>query len=370
VERENDQALKKRLLAEHELQKKIASAIRTSTMTHKSGRVLDQFEFKVLERELIAAESLAKIKIANEEMKLEPIHASQAIDVVEDKASSIRAAFDSLGQMIDSLDPSVEKAYRRLESQIAASNKSAELSEEVERNLELSIERLKDSSVTWQNRAKTYELDPENPILANVMSRKLSVDESAAELSNALVAHKTKNLANAQVLFRVEGIARRLHFLKLMISALPETSKDDLSSLTQFIDAICSYLQNTLQDNASENGELKGAAFLSERIYLLEQNLLMKYIEFAKVKLKNLNSVGASKFAADSAAISSALGLERESSKSELLRWETVLKQAIEDNMQLLQSVAEQRIEHYSGVIRMTDQTIEVLSVISMAATC
>ncbi len=370
LELEENEAINANLLAEQQLQIKIGNMIASaSTVVDRTMKKIDKYEARLAEREIAAESSFAKTLAAWDEAKSKRSNAD-LVAKAEDKENPLTSALSSFGRLIGATDPSVENAYRRLEKQIAAGQKVAEKSEEGERILAQSIECLEIESKDWQGRAEVYGVeDIENPILLQVLSRQKSVDDAAAELSVALIAHKTKNLANAQVLFRVEGIARRLYLLKLLLAALPTKTKDDLLSFAQFVEAVCSYLQSSMQADVISGSDAltQGATGLTQRIFALEQNMLLNYIQFAKSDLTKLNSNRACKFGRDCGSITSALKLDKEASIVELSRWEAVLKQSIEDNMQLLKSVAEQRIEHHSSVIKMADRAIDVLLVIGMA---
>lgn len=374
LELEEKDAINARFAAEAELQTKIGNMLsKAGHVVNRTTTKLDRYEASIVQKEVLANASFSKLTDASADFESKKRKTSDELErKTEEVARAISAAMSSFGKLIEVSDPSIENAYRRLEKMIAASQKAAEKSEEVERKLELSIEFLQVDSKAWQNRAASFDAEnTENPILLNVLARQKSCDDATAELSAAIVAHKTKNLANAHVLFRVDGIARRLGLLKSLIAALPTQTKDDSHLFAQISDAVCSYLQSSIQqDVESSKDSLKQTAnVLTQRIYDLEQNVLLKYLQFAKVDLKNVDSKRALKFKRDCDSISAALQLERESSTIELSRWEVVVKQAIEDKMQLLQSVAEQRIDHYAGVIKMASQAIDVLSVVTMRVT-
>jgi len=187
-------------------------------------------------------------------------------------------------------------------------------------------------------------------------------EEAANELSGALKIHKIRNLSIQQTLFRIEAIGRRLYVIKLLISALPGSRKAEFWQYVELADALCAYVKDSFQQKNEPLGKETPVDF-GQRLSALEESTLMAYIRIAKGHSPQLSARAASRFNLDLATISTVLDLERCDAKFEFDKWTSLASQALQEKQELLHAVATNRCEASAGILKMTEQSLDVLSV-------
>lgn len=188
-------------------------------------------------------------------------------------------------------------------------------------------------------------------------------ERSVQSLSAVLELIKTKNLSIQQTIFYVDAIVTRLSILGRLILALPIAKNSMRSQFIELSNSFSAYLQTCTEKEipAVPND-------LVIRLHNLEQNTLMMYIKIAKGDSTDLSAKSFERLKNDVATISAALDLEKTEAAFELEKWTGISTQAEKENQSLLHVVAQNRTARCSEIIKLTEQTIEVLNVtVSMA---
>ncbi len=250
------------------------------------------------------------------------------------------------------IDPSLERAFRRLQTQLDQARRSAKHSQNAEQGIEIALKHERASLEQLKsNRAKPGSADNSVQIL--------HVEQSLEFITDGLKVIKVRNLSIQQTLYSVEAIVRRLSILKMLISASPLSRKDMRSQFIDLSNSVLAYLQ---QQNSSEATNCPSVN-LAERLHTLEQATLMKYLQFAKNETAILNQIIMDRLKVDVAMISDVLDFERADAYADLEKWTSVALTAEADNQQLLLAVAQTRTARCSEILKMTEQTLDVLNV-------
>ena len=265
----------------------------------------------------------------------------------------------NISDMWRALDPSVDRAFRRLELHHQLAKRSAQLSMQAELEVEKSIAANQNHLKHMTERANSTD---ENVHRKGYAAERIpSLEESASALSDGLKSIKIRNLSIQQTLFCIEAIVKRLSILKMLISAIPVGKSDIRNQFVDLSNSLSTYLQ-TCQNKASQSSN-ESPVNLVEKLHNLEQNALMMYIRIAKGDSTDLNAKAFDRLKSDIATISSALDLERADATSELEKWSGIAALAESDNQQLLLAVARNRTARCSEILKMTEQTLDVLNV-------
>lgn len=257
------------------------------------------------------------------------------------------------------IDPSLERAFRRLQIQLEQARRSAKNSQSAEQGIEVllghertSLEQLKSRDV--------------KPGSADNSAQISHAEQSLEFMSDGLKVIKVRNLSTQQTLYSVEAIVRRLSILKMLISASPLSRRDMRSQFIELSNCILAYLQQQQQNSSADTN--CPSVNIVERLHILEQSTLMKYLQFAKSETEILNQNIMDRLKVDVAMIAEALDFERADAYAELEKWTTVAISAEADNQQLLLAVAQSRTARCSEILKMTEQTLDVLNLtISLA---
>jgi hypothetical protein len=192
-------------------------------------------------------------------------------------------------------------------------------------------------------------------------ARASSLDESVRNLTAALELIKTKNLSTQQTLFYVDAIVRRLSILALLIPAIPLAKKSMQSQFIDLTNLVCVYLQTCTESQSTVVPSVPNDLVL--RLNTLEQNTLMMYIKIAKGESDKLSAKSLARLKDDVATIATALELERNDAAAELEKWSGIGTFAEQEHQVLLLAVAQNRRARCSEIIKLTDQTLDVLNV-------
>jgi hypothetical protein len=360
-------------LAMGQLKNKTALAFFNGSSMQKARNRIQQMELDVEKKERAAIKSFEKLE-RDAKLRVEARVSDSAVLVEQTKLLAakpvLKRSFPGFfADLRSNIDPSVERAYKRIHNQILLSQKLATKSQEMEATLqtELEVYEAKANQLLQRVLFDRAQNKPDS-LVQKSKEKSDAAQHTAIQFASALNAHKTKNLAITQTMFRVEGIARRLFYVKSLLLALPEDRKSKLETydFMQLAQDLCRYLQCSVQKTGATDSELAGNTFnFDERIHELEQGTLVLYLRFAKGDLENENQNVLQVFVEKLESISVTLNQDLSQARQELDRWRAVATNAVENKMDLLLAVALQRLEHYERVIKMAEQSIDVLSVTS-----
>lgn len=252
------------------------------------------------------------------------------------------------------IDPSLERAFKRLQTQLEQAHRTAQNSQNAEQGIEVLLGR---------ERASLEQLKSRDVKLGSAdNSAQIShAEQSLAFMTDGLKVIKVRNLSIQQTLYSVDAIVRRLSILKMLISASPLSRSGMRSQFIELTNSVLAYLQHH-QQNSQEDTNCPSVN-LAERLHTLEQSTLMKYLQFAKSESEVLNQNLVDRLKVDVAMMSESLDFERADAYAELEKWTSVAITAEADNQQLLLAVAQTRTARCSEILKMTEQTLDVLNV-------
>ncbi|MBS2002018.1 MAG: hypothetical protein JST44_10970 [Cyanobacteria bacterium SZAS LIN-5] len=260
----------------------------------------------------------------------------------------------SLLDAVAAADSSVTNALSRLQSRLSQAREIAASSKDLEHRLEVSIASEQDRLEQLKN---NVGVDVEGGV--NAISLAASMEISIQSLSLSLDSIKRRNLSIQRILSYVDAITRRLVILKMLIDALPSSSRTMNSQIVQISNSVCSFLKSFSDCEKSQDSAVP--ADLIFRLHELEQNSLMSYIKIAKGEAEALSPKSLDRLKRDISNITAALDLERTDAASEFEKWSGISAAAEPENEKLLLAVAENRKARCSEIIQITEQTKEVL---------
>ena len=155
--------------------------------------------------------------------------------------------------------------------------------------------------------------------------------------------------------------------IKLLLSALPTSMKEEFVQYTTLVNDVCRYLQSSWLREIKDPAQANAVNF-ADRIATLEYRSQKAYIRIAKGESRQLTTRAALRFKESVSAVIAALDLERSEQKSELDKWDLLTKKALAENKDFLHAVASNRSEQYASILKTTEQSLEVLSVTISAA--
>jgi hypothetical protein len=343
---------------------KNADRLLSKISAQSANRMIEEMEKKVVERETRSIIRLRPpaTKLSEADMEMVDRLASQIASVPEMLGSTFNNMIESVGALARAADPSIERSYQRLYKQLKLARKLGEHVAEQEDELESQIAKLICQIGYVQGQADV-ESGKEQPESANQwLLKKAHFEACSAELTTALKAHRRHNLSIGQQLFRVEGVVRRLHMIKLLLSALPMSMKEEFVQYTTLVNDVYRYLRSSWLRDIKDPAHINTADF-AERIAALEYRSQKAYIRIARGESRQLTTRAALRFKESVSAVITALDLERCEQKSELDKWDALMKRALAENQDFLHAVASQRSEQCAGILKTAEQSLEVLSV-------
>jgi hypothetical protein len=341
------------------------SFLETNSNLHLS--VIDRMEKKILEREVQIARD-CELVAAGRFVPKPPgprtillLNINRVSSVVSTALLSCRT---KLAEVMVAVDPSVARALARLQLRFEQARTTADMSMAAELELENSIVAQTNQRDFMRDSADGIDVTDGRKFFAS--ARATSLDQSVKDLGAGLELIKTKNLSVQQTLFYVDAIVRRLSILALLIPAIPSAKKNVHKQFIELANQMCAYLQVW---TASQNmTALSISNDLVERLNALEQNTLMSYIKIAKGETDDLNQKSFERLQRDVQVIATALELERTDAASELEKWAGIGEAAEQNNKLLLVSVAQNRQARCAEIIKLAEQTQDVLNItISLA---
>lgn len=258
-----------------------------------------------------------------------------------------------------SVDASVSRAFDRLQLHFKQARQIADVSMSGELELEKCVVAETNQWIAMRDASEVEGVTDGRKAYAS--ARASSLDESVRNLTAGLELIKTKNLSTQQTLFYVDAIVRRLSILALLIPAIPLAKKSMQSQFIDLTNLVCLYLQTCTESPSAVAASVPNDLVL--RLNTLEQNTLMMYIKIAKGESDKLSSKSLARLKNDVATIATALELERSDAAAELEKWSGIGTLAEQDNQVLLLAVAQNRKARCSEIIKLTDQTLDVLNV-------
>jgi phage shock protein A len=329
--------------------------------------VTTHVEERILEREREAEAAVARRAAAwrNDSPVAQPSELDREMMEVVDRwfaqAKRVSELFNVVA-LVRAADPSIDRAYRRVVDQLAIARKVCEHSTVTEDEIEEQIAKDEARAMVWQTRADTASQQGKEELADNSLCRKEHSETSIVELSAYLKILRRRNFAAAQMLFRSEGVVRRLYVVKLLLSALPGSMKYELSQFKQIADAACRYLKLAWQHDLQETPDNR-ATGIEERVAGLENRILMAYIRLARREPGSISHGGRQHLEQKIVTVSPALAIERDEQQAEFVKWDQMANQALAESKEFVHAVASQRRDQYAAMLKTTRQALEVLEV-------
>lgn len=251
---------------------------------------------------------------------------SKKLQMFIDKTSTVGKKLRVIREAAMAADPNIERAYNRLAEQLALGRKLMDASFEQEARLEQQLKK---------HQGKFDNID----------------------LEAALKNHRRKNLATEHQLFRVDGIVRRLYMVMILLKALPASKAEELLQYTNVVNDLCSYLSQSWEGTT----EIKAPIEFSDRITQLEHSTLMAFVRIAKVDWKTLNDSAIGTLKEKVAEVKTIIESERQNQSDEANKWSNLAGKASEENKELIYFVASQRRDQCREILKITEQSLEVL---------
>jgi len=381
LEKQQEEQTAKTLLLRNDLEELEAATQRaymrmqvSTAKTHAESAAKKAEEILARNYKGQAGEAIAKMeaKVAEREAKAKaprvPVPEKSQPQISEADAARIESLFNTSSKLIalsggiaSVLDPSMDRAYNRLNRLLKGSRKLASASLKEEDTLEAQLEIYDKQAVVWQQRLDEADREVSSDALEKLSSWKASDEAAHAELVLALQAHRKRNLLIGQRLFRIEGIVRRLYILKLLIAALPRSMKEEFEQYIKLTDALSRYLENEWRSENADSGESPDFA---NRLSTLERNTLMSFIRIAKSDRKELSAQSIVRLKSEISTMMPEFELEKSDQQVELDKWSALENQAIAGNKELLHAFASRRREQSATILKTVEQSIDVLQVI------
>lgn len=279
-----------------------------------------------------------------------------AISTVARIGNFVMAKCDAARSAIICADPNINRAYKRLEGLRQTARKLADGCNHTEEEFEKKLSGMRDLIQSYSE--KMSALTDEAAIKREKTSIQ-ALESRAVELSDTLKVLRRKNLSNEQTLYRVGNIVRRLYILKLLLTALPGAHLDETLQFTKFANSLFSYLEKAQQLEDEPNCNF------AERLVALEDAVLRCYIRIAKGQAGTLSSRRWNDFQNALSTIKKTIALEDMDANSDFNKWNSIAEQAQEDHKELLFEVAKQRSKQSAELLRTTNHSLELISIVS-----
>jgi hypothetical protein len=292
--------------------------------------------FEIVERHVVDKEALAEGHEPSYVSSISPADRELVNRMMGNIDRAIVALDYHVGAIFSVLelsDPSIENAYNKLVCQLKDARKFAENSLLEESHLEEHCNQSKT--------AKELELN-----------------------SLALRRHRMKNILIDQQLFRADCIARRIFVLRLLISILPVTERDEIVAYKSLLTAFTTYVgQGWKGESKNDAADIKDD--LPLRLNALESRIQMTFINLVKTNLGDLiqNKIIALRECVPD--IAETVENEIREQKSKLEWWQKVSRDAFENEAELALTVASRRVDQSIEVIDSLDRSREVLMILN-----
>jgi len=327
--------------------------------TNTVAKRIEKYEKQIRQREIRAYERPPKPQ--NELSVADQKRIEQVASAIDKAAKWLNTAVRKVGTLAAVSDPSVEHAYQRLCEQLLTARNSAEHSLQAEVELDSRIKRLEERNGAFKSKASEIGSQANQDALKCMETAIATCETERAELIVALRDHRKRNVFIDQELFQIGYIVRQLYVLKLLLLALPSRVTEDSKTYAQLATDMFHYLKEAWQQET--NSQSTGPYDFAESLARLESRVQMSYLRFAKGEALHLSKQAITNFQANIAVISKILELELKEEAITCDKWDTLAKQALEEEKQLLHTVASQRAEACCVVFKTLKRSLEVLSV-------
>jgi hypothetical protein len=235
--------------------------------------------------------------------------------------------------ILKSSDPSIENAYNKLVRQLNDARKFAE------------------SSLLEESHLEEH---------CNLSSNAKELEQN----SLALRSHRMKNILIDQQLFRADCIARRIFVLRLFISILPATERDEMVAFKSLLKAFTIYVAQGWKGESKSDGVDKKDDF-PIRLNALESRIQMSFINLVKTNFGDLTQNKIIALRECVPDIAETVENEIREQKSKLEWWQEVSRDAFENEAELVLSVASRRVDQSIDVIDSLDRSRDVLVILN-----
>ena len=342
-----------------------AQKLLSQNLQSTAPSLLQRMELKVLQRENAALKIL--------EQKTDPTNRSAVEKSAEDFVNRIFNASESFVRSIVNVgstaqdfvataDPSVKRAFARLERDLQSARLLALKAEEEEEHCKERIENTVETSLGWSREESSdwkAHKQPNDQIDASKRRTTKKWSKSCQEILKKL---RIRNLSIQQRLYRAEGIVKRLNVIRWLLSTLPDRNNNVFAQYTSLTNALSKYLRSMGNKQSLTDGDDPPPDF-RERLSQLEDRVLLAFLRIAKGDSALLNEDAYSRLEGDIATISMVIELDRADALVEYKKWNAIADQAFADKQELLHAVAEVRTTQNIQILRFAEKTLDVLNV-------
>lgn len=299
---------------------------------------IDAFEQLVVAREAQAAKEYEPVSsnLSLEDQKKVDELASK----IEIGLKQIELAFDTVRNLGNALDSSLENSFKELLAQQSSAHASAARSLADEDGIERTLSRLKDKNT-----------------------------ENSRMLIEGLRHQRKHNLYIDQQMFKVDAGIRRLHTAKLLLSAMPSSASDERRVLSDLAAKFSQFMKVLLASKVDDIGaDAQSVQAFDEALASLETRIQLTILKVAKTNFKS-QANGSSEPTSLSGVqeILKSLKMESEEQSVAFEKWKSMAEQAARDDQELLKLVASQRSTLCEASLTSLNRNIEVLSLVSLS---
>lgn len=279
------------------------------------------------------------------------------IDTFAWKIKGISRTWQSLSELLQDADVSIDRAYGRVCKRLKTAHEMAASSEANGQKLETEIASREEERAMWRARADSV-LGGGSQALSNTAATRLGyLDESISEMSLALTNLRTHSVLIADSLFRCERIVVRLRVIKDLLKALPGSANEERLQYRRLLEAVARFLEQRMDSNAHDSPN-----DLEPRIAALESRVLMDYIRICKKEPKPLSSWDSARLAHAIAKLARELEELQSAEQTEFDTWNTLAELSAKDNRQVVLAIAASKRDQCAIILKSLKRSLEVLS--------
>jgi hypothetical protein len=331
--------------------------------TSGSQNVIKRMENKVLEKEKKATElheAMSSGPRQTESKEVEELTAQieSRIQQFELKIQQFESKVTSAQEMLQNMDSNTERALERLKKQHSIAIEHAEKSYLEETNIEKNV-------ATWESHAKILKAEAKQKtrkvsqsFTENSPQKLIEIEQQLEEFIAALRSHRLRNLALQQRLFTAELIVKRLSFIHLILSVIPDKAGELILDYHAISTAVQSYLKIVPKAKGST---IDQESDLPTRLSALEsktQRALIRTVREILLEPPSEASPEVLKKLYDASVIMRAEKLLHE---PYLEKWKKLAKQSDEEKKELLNAVAVDREKRYTEILEIIEQSNKVI---------
>lgn len=320
---------------------------------------LQKFEKRVLKAEEIAALRLVPHPdktVYDAELRALTLRADGMIDSLLERVGMPFQRFRLLMKRLDdrilALDPSLGRAFRRLERARDVVHFLMGQSIAEEESLSCAVETAKESAVGYRQRAENARVREDTEHEQFFKSREQVCLDRVSSFSEELRRLRRRNAVVEDEALRFDVTVRRLFVLKLLMETFPTTLSERFSDYK----LVANKLSEVIMDFVHCPTEIDRSVVEDQRLIALETSALAEFLRAAKGEIAS----DPARLKRRSELVQGLLCAELIEMRSQLDKWKTIRKRTLTD---LALLVVSRKIDVLQGFVEHLAHCKEVLSV-------